>query len=101
MQPVRTPAASWQRSTFGMVTRVSFVPPDVDGYLARWNALVAQQNFSNGLVSLVITPTDPRVVATPTLINAPIYRVRVVVEWNEEARRRSIVLDTTKIDRTK
>lgn len=76
-------------------------PPDVDGYLARWNALVAQQNFSNGLVSLVITPTDPRVVATPTLITAPIYRVRVVVEWNEEARRRSIVLDTTKIDRTK
>ena len=76
-------------------------PPDVDGYLARWNALVAQQNFSNGLVSLVITPTDPRVVPTPTLITAPIYRVRVVVEWNEEARRRSVVLDTTKIDRTK
>ena len=29
----------------------------------------------------------------------PIYRVRVVVQWNEEARRRSIVFDTTKLDR--
>lgn len=76
-------------------------PPDVEGYLARWNALVAQQNFSNGLVSLIITPRDPRTVNPTTLVTAPIYRVRVVVEWNEEARRRSIVLDTTKIDRTR
>lgn len=76
-------------------------PPDVDGYLARWNALVAQQNFSNGLVSLIISPRDPRTVAATTLATAPVYRVRVVVEWNEEARRRSIVLDTVKIDRTK
>jgi prepilin-type N-terminal cleavage/methylation domain-containing protein len=73
---------------------------DVDGYLARWNALVAQQNFTSGRVSLVITPVDPRIAPTiPTLITAPIYRVRVVVEWNEEARRRSIVFDTTKLDR--
>jgi len=74
-------------------------PPDVDGYLARWAALVAQQNFTNGLVSLVITPVDPRIVGVPTLIGAPIYRVRVIVQWNEEARRRSIVFDTTKLDR--
>jgi prepilin-type N-terminal cleavage/methylation domain-containing protein len=77
-------------------------PPDVDGYLGRWNALVAQQNFTNGVVSLVITPVDPRIAPTiPTLITAPIYRVRVIVQWNEEARRRSVVFDTTKLDRRK
>jgi prepilin-type N-terminal cleavage/methylation domain-containing protein len=74
---------------------------DVDGYLARWNALLSQQNFANGLVSIVITPIEPRTgFPAATTVNAPIYRIRVVVEWNEEARRRSVVLDTAKTDRT-
>ena len=81
-------------------------PPDVDGYLARWNALVAQQNFTGGLVSLVITPLEPRPATTPprpalSTINAPLYRIRVFVQWNEEARRRFVALDTAKLDRTK
>src|SRR5687768_7813369 len=64
-------------------------PPDVDGYLARWNALVSQQNFTDGLVSLVITPIEPRPATTPprpalSTMNAPIYRIRIFVQWNEE-----------------
>ncbi|HEU4523118.1 MAG TPA: prepilin-type N-terminal cleavage/methylation domain-containing protein [Thermoanaerobaculia bacterium] len=74
---------------------------DIDGYLARWNALVAAQNFSNGLVTLVVTPVEPRTgFPAATTLNAPIYRIRVVVEWNEEGRRRHVVLDTSKLDRT-
>jgi prepilin-type N-terminal cleavage/methylation domain-containing protein len=73
---------------------------DVDGYLGRWNALLTQQNFSNGLISLVITPIDPRLGSTVTTVNAPIYRMRVFVQWDEEARRRYVVLDTSKLDRT-
>ena len=70
---------------------------DTFGYLGRWNALMAQQNFSRGLVSVVVTPIDPT--GTATIAGAPIYKIRVYVQWNEEARRRSIILDTTKVDR--
>ena len=73
---------------------------DFEGYLARWNALVAQQNFTNGLVTLVITPVEPRAgFPAATTMNAPIYRIRVFVEWNEEGRRRNVVLETAKLDR--
>jgi hypothetical protein len=70
---------------------------DTFGYLGRWNALMVQQNFTRGLISVVVTPVDPN--GTATITGAPIYRMRVYVQWNEEARRRSIVLDTTKVDR--
>jgi prepilin-type N-terminal cleavage/methylation domain-containing protein len=72
---------------------------DTFGYLAKWNSLLTQQNFNNGLVTLVITPVDPLVVGAPSITGSPIYRIRVYVQWKEEARRRSIVLDTTKVDR--
>jgi prepilin-type N-terminal cleavage/methylation domain-containing protein len=74
---------------------------DTLGYLAKWNALLTQENFTSGLVTLVVTPIDPMLVSgTPSLTGSPIYRIRVYVQWREEARRRSIVLDTTKVDRT-
>ena len=72
---------------------------DTFGYLARWHALMAQQNFTRGLITLVITPVDPMAPATATMTGSPIYRIRVYVQWNEEARRRQIILDTTKVDR--
>ena len=73
---------------------------DVDGYLGRWNALLNQQNFANGLVSMVITPVEPRAgFPAATTVNAPIYRIRVFVEWDEENRERFIALDTSKLDR--
>jgi prepilin-type N-terminal cleavage/methylation domain-containing protein len=74
---------------------------DPMNYLSRWNALLGQENFANGLVSMVITPVDPEAASgTPASISgSPIYRIRVYVQWNEETRRRSIVFDTTKVDR--
>jgi len=72
---------------------------DTFGYLARWHNLMRQQNFSRGLITLVITPVDPTAVGAASITLSPIYRVRVYVQWNEEARRRSIILDTTKVDR--
>ena len=72
---------------------------DTLGYLAKWNALMSQEKFTNGLVSLVITPVDPPNAGTPSITGAPIYRIRVYVQWREEARRRFIVLDTNKVDR--
>ena len=70
-------------------------------YLSRWNALMDQENFADGLVSMVITPIDPSVASgtAPSITGSPIYRIRVYVQWNEENRRRSIVFDTTKVDR--
>jgi prepilin-type N-terminal cleavage/methylation domain-containing protein len=70
-------------------------------YLSRWNALMDQENFADGLVSMVITPIDPAVASgtAPPIAGSPIYRIRVYVQWNEENRRRSIVFDTTKVDR--
>lgn len=70
-------------------------------YLSRWNALMDQENFADGLVSMVITPIDPAVASgtAPSIAGSPIYRIRVYVQWNEENRRRSIVFDTTKVDR--
>lgn len=73
---------------------------DVEGYLAGWNDFMAQQNFARGLISIVITPVDPLAVGTPSLVTSPIYRIRVYVQWNEELRRRTIILDTSKVDRT-
>jgi len=70
---------------------------DTDGYLGRWNAFMAQQNFTDGLISLVITPVDPA--GTATIAGSPIYRLRIYVEWTEKARRRSVVLDVAKVDR--
>jgi len=72
---------------------------DTRGYLAKWNALLGQENFSGGLVSLVITPVDPTTTGVPSMTGSPIYRIRVFVQWTESARRRTVVLDTTKVDR--
>jgi prepilin-type N-terminal cleavage/methylation domain-containing protein len=73
---------------------------DTGGYLARWHAFMSQQNFTDGLISLVITPVDPLAGGTPSMTASPIYRIRVYVQWTEKARRRSVVLDVAKVDRT-
>lgn len=93
---VNVAGESYPRSVLRLSTDTT---NDAFGYLGRWNALMAQENFSSGLVTLVITPVDPNNAATPSITASPIYRIRVYVQWNEEARRRSIVLDTTKVDR--
>lgn len=69
---------------------------DPQGYLTRWKDLMAQKHFQKGRVSLVLTPTMAESGATFT--SADILRIRVIVEWNEAGRARSVVVDTVKID---
>lgn len=71
---------------------------DPSGYLARWVALLGSSEMSNGVVTLVITPANPSIVAQP-IDSAQTVRVRAVVEWREGRRRRSAVYDASKIRR--
>lgn len=71
---------------------------DVDGYLTNWAERLTIEEFNDGKVLLVITAVDP--VDTPTFESAPLYRIRIFVEWNEGLRQRRVVLDTSKFDRT-
>lgn len=72
---------------------------DADGYLTAWKELVTLENFNDGRVSVVVTAVDP-ITTPPTFDDAPLYRMRVFVEWNEGLRERRIILDTAKYDRT-
>lgn len=72
---------------------------DADDYLTNWADLLTQENFNDGRVTMVVTAVDP-VTSPPTFEDAPLYRIRVFVEWNENLRERRVVLDTTKYDRT-
>lgn len=72
---------------------------DVDGYLASWKELLTLENFNDGQILFVVTAVDP-LTSPPTFAGAPVYRIRVFVEWNEALRERRVVLDTAKYDRT-
>lgn len=71
---------------------------DVGGYLARWKTLLGSDRITDGNVTLVFLPrqitnggTDPT--------QAGIVNVRVVTEWKETRRNRSVVVDLVKYNR--
>ena len=82
------------------------------GILSRWKSLLylpdttgsvpvpvpAAQvpRFNNGLIEIVITPTN-WTDSTKKLTTATVLKVRVVVSWNEDKRRRQVSLDCTKV----
>ncbi|HYH08670.1 MAG TPA: type II secretion system protein [Thermoanaerobaculia bacterium] len=71
---------------------------DPGGYLAQWVALLGSQEMSAGNVTLIITPANPSD-ATDVIDTAQTIRVRAVVEWREERRRRNAVYESSKLRR--
>jgi prepilin-type N-terminal cleavage/methylation domain-containing protein len=70
---------------------------DVDGYLDRWDDLIPEQRLANGRISLIFQPrelTDANDVTT-----ARILQMKVIVEWTEAQRRRTVLLETSKLSR--
>jgi len=84
------------RDTKGTVSTAT----DPAGYLARWQALVNNNDtqFKDGRVVLVITPVQPIDNDQP-VYTAQIVRLRGIVEWKEGVRRRSVVFDASKLQR--
>lgn len=81
------------------VTDAGDATKDADGYLTTWNEFLKQEDFTDGKIKLIITAVDP--ITTPTAFDdVPIYRIRLLVEWNEGTRERRVTMDTVKVDRT-
>jgi prepilin-type N-terminal cleavage/methylation domain-containing protein len=70
---------------------------DAGGYLARWRALLPASAIRNGRVHVIFTPTDYATTNDPT--SARLVRVRIVAEWAEGRRVRSVTIDTVKLNR--
>ncbi len=68
-------------------------------YLTKWKALLASQQFADAKLTMIVTPVRPA--GGATMANAPILRIRTVVEWKETRRARQIAFDTVKTDRTR
>lgn len=66
-------------------------------YLTRWKALIPADKMANGKVTLVIIPDKMFTVDDPT--TAAIVHLRVVAEWREESRTRSVTADAIKFNR--
>lgn len=71
---------------------------DPQDYLTNWGNLVTAADFAQGKVTLIIEPT--MFTSGSTFTTADIVKIRIVVEWREGGRSRSVVLDTVKIDRS-
>jgi prepilin-type N-terminal cleavage/methylation domain-containing protein len=73
---------------------------DPKGFLARWrDEMVNNKKFSDGVLTVVMTPTaDPS--NTPAqMATATVIQTRVYMMWNEESRPRVVSLDMVKIQR--
>lgn len=66
-------------------------------YLNRWANLIPASAMSGGRVTVVIKPDDMFTAGDPT--TAAILRVRVITEWTEAARARSVTADLVKFNR--
>lgn len=84
------------RSTLNLAQEAN--PP---GFLARWEDVMESQNkLANGRIFVVITPENgPDNADTPTVANATLFRVRVIVRWVEGPRQRQATFDTVKFRR--
>lgn len=88
--------ASILRSTQDLTQEAN--PP---GFLARWlNTLESQNKLADGRIFVVITPENgPSNPDTPTVADASLFRVRVIVRWVEGPRQRQAIFDTVKFRR--
>lgn len=66
-------------------------------YLTRWKAMMPAANMSKGKVTLLIFPDDIK--TTGNVTTAAIVRIRVVTEWTEARRQRSVTADVVKFNR--
>lgn len=72
---------------------------DPEGYLTKWSELLTTQDFADAKLSMIVTPYHPTTAAT--WANAPILRIRTVIEWQESTRPRHFELNTVKTNRTR
>jgi prepilin-type N-terminal cleavage/methylation domain-containing protein len=71
---------------------------DPKGYLARWAAQLPATRISSAKLSVVIVPQQlPAGVTDPT--QARLVQVRIVTQWKERARARSVFVDMSKTNR--
>jgi prepilin-type N-terminal cleavage/methylation domain-containing protein len=80
-----------------IVRKTNPIANDTGGYLARWAALMGDEQIKDGSVTLILIPSDLATAGDPT--TARFVRVRVVTQWSEAARKRNVTVDTTKINR--
>ena len=94
--------SSFTRSTGNCTTSGS--PPvttctdDARGYLARWYSYLTPDRMTGGKLTLVIMPSD--YADTADVTTARLVKIRLVTEWNERNRPRTVVMDTTKFNRS-
>src|SRR5436309_2776156 len=94
--------ASLTRSTGTCATAGS--PPvvtctnDAKGYLARWYAGLTPDKVLAGKLTLVVMPSD--LSDNADITTARLLKVRIVTEWKERNRPRTVVMDTTKFNRS-
>lgn len=84
-------------------------PADVtiNGFLTTWrNELQTNNKFQDGVVVLVLKPTDPAagapavpLVSAQNQPVATILQIRAIVQWREASRLRTVTLDTAKLRR--
>ena len=65
------------------------------GLLTRWKSMICPDRFNNALVELAITPTAPRLPANK-ITTANIVKIRLIMSWNEQTKRRRIIFDMVK-----
>lgn len=75
----------------------------INGFLTTWrNELANNNKFQDGVVIIVIAPTDPSTVPLVTPLVQPVatvLQIRSIVQWREAGRLRSVVVDTAKLRR--
>ena len=71
---------------------------DPKGYLARWQSYLTSDRVLNGDLTIVIMPSDYTDAADVT--TARLLQVRIVTQWSERNRARTVVMDTAKFNRS-
>lgn len=86
-------------NSFVRTTTSISLATDPNGYLARWQTEMVNDNkFQNGVVTLVFTPDKDAINSPAQLGTATVVRIRAFVTWGEAVRQRQVVLDMVKLD---
>lgn len=80
-------------------TTADLTKQDASGpkYLDRWKALVPSSKLDTAKVTVVIIPEQMFTADDPT--TAALVRMRVITEWREERRNRSVTAEVVKFNR--